>query len=95
MKLHPTNVTLTSGEMLGVQIMQMRYDKVLEVLDGMRKEAQDQAFCDWMNSRDKLSAQLTELEGMFEIAIWHIEKNILPICQRHIDAEKSFLESQS
>jgi hypothetical protein len=87
MKLHPTNVTAVRGEMLGVQIMRMRYDKVLEVLDGMRKEAQDQAFGDWMNSRDKLSTQLTELEGMFETAIWHIEKNILPICQPYIDAE--------
>lgn len=86
-KLHSTVVTATSGEELGRQIMQMRYDEVLKVLQGMQREAQLQSINDEIRGRHQLAAALKDVHHSFrQVNVWM--KEAVQICQPYIDHEK-------
>lgn len=93
-KIHPTAVTATSGQELGRQIMQMRYDEALKVLEGMMSEVQLQSVNDQIRGRTQLSAALKDLHQSFRQAkVWM--KEAIQICEPYIEAEKSVSKDQA
>lgn len=88
-KLHPVNVVGESGPELGRKIVAMRYDKVLEVVTGMKDEALRQAEGDAKRGYKKLSQQLDDLYWALRLAEVHLEE-ICQICRPHIQEEIDF-----
>ena len=88
MKLHPIEVTATSGKELGHQIMAMCYDLILEVIAGMREEVQRQSINDLSNGFARLSTLLNQVDLCLTITEANLE-NVVNHCSRYILEEKN------
>ena len=87
-KLHPTSVTETSGEELGRQIGALRYDKLVEVITGIKKEILRQQIGDAVRGYTELSTVLGEMhQSLSSTQYWC--KESVDICKKYIEAEKT------
>jgi hypothetical protein len=67
---HYTMVFTTAGsERLGADIMRMRYDKMVLVLQGIMAEAERQQLGDDKRGRPKLAASLRRLRDAMRVAV--------------------------
>lgn len=88
MKKHPTVVTATSGSALGRQIMELRYDELLKVVSGMKREARRQSKNDHDAGKIKLASALNYLL-LNLVAVEGAVTEIVKICEPYIEAEKN------
>ncbi len=84
-RVHPVSVPgfSTDNYALGVLIGRMRYDKVLEVLEGLKSEIDAQAKKDHARKRYQLSGSLTLLTGEINKVIVSLEK-IFKLCKPYL-----------
>lgn len=73
---------------LGVHLMQLRYDCLLPVLEGMRDEALRQNWSDHHAGRLKLCTHIGHIATKLNDAIGSLREAIR-ICQPYIDAERA------
>lgn len=92
-KMHPTSVTVTSGEELGRQIMRLRYDELQKVLTGMREECSRQMHADRERGRTGLFGHLRHLLAHLASAQERTAK-IVKLCRPYIEKEKNVQETQ-
>ena len=86
MKLHPTSISSKSGELLGVEIMRLRYDEVLRIIQGMKEEVERQYVGDGKRGYHKLSRELNELYWTIAKVEMHIQ-TVCDICRPYLQAE--------
>lgn len=87
-KIHPTHIHETSpNENLGKEIFALRYDLLLEVVRGMKKEAHRQAEGDRQRERLKLAKELEKSILLLEELEVNVE-TLVAICAPYIEAEK-------
>jgi hypothetical protein len=88
-KIHPTQVQgLTPTKELGRDIVALRYDLALPVIEGMIEEFLRQERGDMNRGRIKLAKELGEAARLMSIVKAHIEK-IISICAPYIEKEKN------
>ncbi len=87
-RIHPTSVPgfSTDNFALGVLIGRMRYDKILDVLEGLKSEIDSQAKKDHGRKRYQLSGHLTLLKGEIMKVIASLEK-IFKLCKPYLQPE--------
>ncbi len=87
-RIHPTSVPgfSTDNFALGVLIGRMRYDKILDVLEGLKSEIDSQAKKDHERKRNQLSGHLTLLSGEIMKVIISLEK-IFKLCKPYLLSE--------
>jgi hypothetical protein len=85
---HPTELTtMVPSEEMGRQLLSLRYDLLVPVLQGMAKEAGRQAQSDHEKGRTKLAAALRDLQlNLRGSAAFAGEVEL--ICEKYIDREK-------
>lgn len=89
MKLHPTDVLgLAPTEELGKAIMSLRYDLIVPILEGMRREAYRQSREDEDAGKTLLAYRLRELSFGIENAATALDSAVA-VCKPYIDAEKA------
>ena len=91
-KIHPTTIggldaTKKLGEMLG----ELRYDLLVEVLQGLHNELIRQRDSDGGKGRARLASILDEAAGQLEGTMDSLDKAV-SICQHYIDEEKKSAE---
>lgn len=84
-RIHPVSVPgfSTDNFALGVLIGRMRYDKILDVLEGLKFEIESQAKKDHERKRYQLSGHLTLLTGEIMKVIVSLEK-IFKLCKPYL-----------
>ena len=87
-KIHPVSVPGFSNDnfALGVLIGKMRYDKIIDVLEGFRSEINSQAKKDHERKRYQLSDHLMALPGEITKVIIAMEK-IFALCKPYLKRE--------
>jgi hypothetical protein len=87
-KIHPTTIQeKTPSEILGTELFALRYDLLLEVVRGMKKEAERQAEGDRKRGRTKLAQELEKSAS----TLGKLEEEVgrlVYICAPYIKAEK-------
>ena len=92
-KIHPTLVNLLlPDENLGKEIIALRYDLIIPIIDGMIKESERQETGDRGRGRIKLANELNELTQNLKDTRVTVE-NLVKICKPYIEREKSLNEN--
>lgn len=87
-KLHPTTVgDRKATKRLGVSIGELRYDLLLDVLEGLRAELVRQRDVDTGHGRTRLAETLNDTAENVAAAMASLKKTVA-ICQHFIDEEK-------
>lgn len=87
-KIHPTLVQgIVPTKELGRDIVALRYDLLLPVVEGMIEEFLRQERGDMNRGRIKLAKELGEAARAMSVVRVHVEKNI-SICTPYIEKEK-------
>jgi hypothetical protein len=87
-KIHPTFVgDIRPDKKLGKNIMSLRYDLIIPIIDGMIKEIKRQEIGDKKRWRAKLSANLNKLGSSLKEVKKDLNK-IIKICRPYIEKEK-------
>ena len=96
MKLHPTCIIVDGAplqlieptEELGAGIVELRYDLLLNVIVGMRREAYRQMMADKVAGRVRLAQRLDEFAFHLNQAEADL-RAVIELCASHIEAEKA------
>ena len=87
-KIHPTLVQgIVPTKELGRDIVALRYDLLLPIVDGMIEEFLRQERGDMNRGRVKLAKELGEAARAMSVVKVHVEKSI-SICTLYIEKEK-------
>ncbi len=87
-KVHPTTIgERKATKMLGVSLGELRYDLLLDVLQGLQIELLRQRDRDTGHGRTRLAETLNDTADNIEAAITSLKKTVA-ICQHFIDEEK-------
>ncbi len=88
-KIHPTLVQgLVPTKELGRDIIKLRYDLLLPIVEGMVEEFLRQERGDMGRGRIKLAQELGEAARAMSLVQVHVEKSI-SICAPYIEKEKN------
>ncbi|OHA84192.1 MAG: hypothetical protein A2408_01955 [Candidatus Yonathbacteria bacterium RIFOXYC1_FULL_52_10] len=87
-KFHPIDIHgIPANQELGTLLGRLRYDRLYDVLFGLREELIQQENSDFGRGRDQLAAALKETRAHLEQAL-HSMGAVTAICRIHIREEK-------